>query len=44
MILDVLDFLSYLMERAYGIQALIAFVLLGIFSLLRLLLVRGWHT
>lgn len=43
MILDSLDFLSYLMERAYGTQALIAFVLLGVFSLLRFLFVRGWR-
>lgn len=44
MISDVLGFFSYLMQRDYGGQSLTAFVLLGFFSLLRFLLVKGWRT
>lgn len=44
MILDILHFFSYLMVRDYSRQALTAFVLLGLLSLLRFLLVKGWRT
>lgn len=42
MISDILGFFSYLMQRDYGGQALTAFAILGLFSLLRFLTVRGW--
>lgn len=43
MILDVLDFANFCIQRTYGTWALTGFVVLGILSLLRLLLIRGWR-